>query len=249
MALEKVQVRVIQPLVGEALREENELRRTRTTLDAAAEALQQRLAELEVELESRRDDADALTNADDEKTTERVLEAMTATSEKLTGVQKELDAVRKEQEQARAELERRLKERLIVIDVQTAAFGGRLRQMEAAAAVDEWVLAQKRKALGVDEDAEEQPGRKELDGVRLNDQQREDYVVMSTCTAIVGAVCRDEDGRPVVTGMEWPEEMYDWTEVPAYIIEPTLMQVYALNPSWSPDWLSVGTEDNSAKNA
>ena len=56
MALEKVQVRVIQPLVGEALREENELRRTRTTLDAAAEALQQRLAELEVELESRRDD-------------------------------------------------------------------------------------------------------------------------------------------------------------------------------------------------
>jgi hypothetical protein len=232
MELDVVQVRVVKPLAGPALQEENELRQQRATLDERLERLKQRLAKLE--------EQSASTARPEEEGTE-------TDADPVARIQKELKAANAERAKVQVEIESRIKARTITLDVQTTAFGGRIRQMEAIAEVEAWRLAQKQKNLGLAEDAAKQPEREELEEVPLTDQQREDYVVMSTCAAVVGAVCRDAEGRPVCSNFEWPADMHGWTGVPAYLVEPVLMQVYALNPSWAPDWMAL-PEDDAAKN-
>lgn len=216
MELDKVQVRVLKPLVGDELRKENELRQRRDDLE-------RQLAAKKAEL------------AKPDSVTPRM------------HLQEEYAELEAQRDQIQEELKERYRARTVTIDLQTASFGGRIRQMEAMAQVEEWLQERKRKNLGVPEGATEQPSREALQQATLTDQQREDYVVMSTCTALVGAVCRDDEGRPVCSNFEWPADMHGWTEVPAYIVEPALMQAYALNPSWAPDWLTV-PEDESEKN-
>lgn len=216
MELDKVQVRVLKPLVGDELRNENELRQRRDDLE-------RRLAQLAEELAGYGEDEDP----------SEILE-------QVAGLEAQRDEIQEE-------LKGRYRARTVTIDLQTASFGGRIRQMEAMAQVEEWLEGQKRKNLGVPEGATEQPSREALQQAPLTDQQREDYVVMSTCTALVGAVCRDDEGRPVCGNFDWPGDMHGWTKVPAYIVEPALMQAYALNPSWTPDWLAV-PEDEAEKN-
>lgn len=216
MELDKVQVRVLKPLVGDELRKENELRQRRDDLE-------RQLAAKKAEL------------AKPDSVTPRM------------HLQEEYAELEAQRDQIQEELKERYRARTVTIDLQTASFGGRIRQMEAMAQVEEWLQERKRKNLGVPEGATEQPSREALQQAALTDQQREDYVVMSTCTALVGAVCRDDEGQPVCSNFDWPANMHRWTEVPAYIVEPALMQAYALNPSWAPDWLTV-PEDESEKN-
>jgi hypothetical protein len=218
MELQTVRVEFVQPVVGEALFEEEAKRRRQSELERKRD-------ELDVEIAALAEDAE---------------EERKARLGERKSIEGALAKLKKELAQAK-------KERTMAIVLQTATLGGRMRQVTALGRLEEWWREQKLKNLGVDPDDPEQPTDKELAEVSLTAKQSEDYWVMSMCCVLEGCVVRDEDGEPVVENFTWPKDIHDWTKVPGAFIEAALDQAYILNPSWKPDW-GMEPRDDVAKN-
>ena len=218
MERQTVRVEYVQPVVGEARFEQEAKNRQRGELE-------DKLDSLDVEIAALAEDA--------EEERRRLLGDRKGVEGALAKLKKEL---------AKDE-----KARSLAMVVTTATLGGRMRHVEALGWLSEWWHEQKLKNLGIDPDDPEQPSDEELAVVKMTGKQSEDYWVMSMCAVLEGAVLRDDDGEPVIENFTWPEDLHEWTEMPSAFVEPSLDQVYALNPAWRPDWARE-PEGEAAKN-
>lgn len=143
------------------------------------------------------------------------------------------------QERTRVQIDRGLGSKTITMDVQRATPAGHVRYVEALKEVAAWCIERQienLKAAGAIVTTAIDPNVVLL--APLSKEQGLVYMILVNCAAIEGAVCRDSQGRPVVTDLSWPADMLGWTQMPGDVVEIVLRQVYALNPSWRPPHMS-----------
>lgn len=139
-------------------------------------------------------------------------------------------------------LEKLEEERLITLAFQEGAARHRMAHFRHLTEIQEWRREQVTGIWKDDNESDKEPTDEQMGEVETPGWLIDSYLALVDTAALSAAVVPEQ-----CKGIEVPDTLGEWADLPSWLVEPAIQKVYELNRSWQPAW-HLEPKEEEAKN-